>query len=179
MGGELMTTSHALKVYLTGSKFRRQLVRKYERFEILAEGGLRTAVAHALQTELRRIRGTAERYSVACEARLGNVVPDILVWKNEEPRFWIELKDTRTFNRTSAEADWKKLQRFCPKYPTIKGGYFIYVARKHGNRVDEFPIKRSRETPRLWPISIVLEDEMRDFKAWNIKYKNRAHYGTN
>ena len=53
--------------------------------------------------------GTAERYRVTRETRLGdsNVVPDILIWKNAKPRFWIELKDTGTFKRPSAEADWK------------------------------------------------------------------------
>lgn len=171
-----MTSSRALNLYLRGPHFKHQIIRGYERFEILSEGALRTAVALAIQTKLSKIRGTAERYRVTCETRLpgSNVVPDILIWKNDDPRFWVELKDTRTFNRAAAEADWMKLQTFCPKYSSIKAGYFIYVARTSAR---EFPIRRSRATMRFWAIPLVLQNEMRcDFKAGDAEYRRRAHY---
>jgi hypothetical protein len=169
-------TSTAIKDYLLGPEFRRRLVRRYKRFEILAEGGLRDAVAYLLRNMLGKIGGTAKGYRVTCEVRLAdtNVVPDILIFRNGKPRIWIELKDTGSFNRRAAEADWKKLQTLCPKYPTVKTGYFIYVARRGSQ---EFPIKRTRETLRFWAIPIILENYMgSDFQKWNEKYKTLAHY---
>ncbi len=172
-----MTTSRALNLFLRSKTFKRQIVREYERFEVLAEGGLRTAVARLIRSKLRKLGGSAERYSVTCEARLGKVRPDILIWRGKHPRFWIELKDTGTFNKASAEADWQKLRKYLPLYSTtIKGGFLIYVARRSGKR-SQFQIKRDRGTRQLWPIPIVLKDEMGDrFKAWNDTYKKRAHY---
>jgi len=170
-----MGTTTAIKDYLRGSKFRRHLVGRYEKFEILAEGGLRTAVAQSLDHMLSKLGENAKSYRVTCETHLAgtNVIPDILIWRKEKPYIWIELKDTRTFNRVAAVADWNKLQTFCPKYPTIKAGYLIYVAR----RDSEFPIKRSRATLRFWPIPIVLQTSMDcDFEEWNNKYKGLAHY---
>jgi hypothetical protein len=113
---------------------------------------------------------------VTCETHLPdtNVVPDILIFRNGKPRIWIELKDTASFNRKAAEADWKKLKALCPKYPTVKAGYFIYVARRASQ---EFPIKRTRATLRFWAIPIPLEYCMgSDFQEWNEKYKTLAHY---
>jgi hypothetical protein len=136
--GDFVPTSTAIKDYLLGPQFSRRLVRRYKRFEILAEGALRSAVANLLRSKLSKIGGTAKGYRVTCETRLPdtNVVPDILIFRNGKPRIWIELKDTASFNPKAAEADWKKLQTFCPKYPTVKTGYFIYVARRASQ---EFP----------------------------------------
>ena len=171
-----MATSSAIKDYLLGEQFKQRLVRRYERFEILAEGGLRTSVANLLRGRLRTIGGSAKKYRVTCETHLPvtNVVPDILIFKGRNPHIWIELKDTGSFNGKAAEADWKKLQTFRKEYPTIHHGYFIYVARRASQ---PFPIKRTRKTLRFWAIPIVLEDCMgADFKEWNKKYRTLAHY---
>jgi hypothetical protein len=53
-------TSTAIKDYLLGPQFRRRLVRRYRRFEILSEGALRTAVVNLLRSMLRTIGGTAK-----------------------------------------------------------------------------------------------------------------------
>jgi len=167
-----MPTSTAIKNYLLGPHFRRRVVRRYKRFEILAEGALRNAVASLLQSKLSKIGGTAKGYRVTCETHLPdtNVVPDILIFRNGKPRIWIELKDTALFNRKAAEADWKKLKSFCPKYPTVKAGYFIYVARRASQ---EFPIKRTRATLRSWAIPILLEYCMgSDFQEWERKVQD-------
>jgi hypothetical protein len=169
-------TSTTIKNYLLGEQFKQRLVRRYKRFEILAEGGLRTAVANLLCSKLRKIGGSAKRYRVTCETHLpvAKVVPDILIFGSGKPHIWIELKDTGSFNRKAAEADWKKLQAFRAKYPTIHHGYFIYVARPASQ---QFPIKRTRATLRFWAIPIVLEKCMgSDFKEWNKKYRTLAHY---
>ena len=171
-----MGTLRTLNLFLHGKKFRQQIVSKYQRFEILAEGGLRTAVANLLDAKLRTMSGTAKTYRVSCEQRLGNVIPDILVWKDKAPRFWIELKDTRTFNKASANADWEKLRKYLPMYASIKSGFLIYVARKRSKRGLQFPIKRGRDTLRLWPIPIILQDEIGGFEEWNKEYKRREHY---
>jgi len=148
----------------------------------LCEADLRTAVASLLRTKLRGIGGKAEKYKyrVTCEKRVAGVIADILIWRGKNPRFWIELKDTGRFRKALAEADWKKLQAFCPKCPTVKAGYFIYVARKRARRkIGGFPIKRSRATLRFWAIPIVLEDCVRlDFEPWNREYKRRVNYGS-
>lgn len=171
-----MPISTAIKNYLLGEQFEQRLVRRYERFEILSEGGLRTAVANLLCGKLRTIGGSANGYRVTCETHLPvtKVVPDILIFKGRHPHIWIELKDTGSFNRKAAEADWKKLQTFRKQYPTIHHGYFIYVARRASR---QFLIKRSRKTLRFWAIPIVLENCMgSDFKEWNKKYRTFAHY---
>ncbi len=169
-----MTTSRALHRYLRSEQFQRELVRQYERFEILAEGGLRTAVASNLRRRLKALKGTAETYRVTCETRLGNVVPDILIFKNNKPRIWIELKDTGSFKRLSAEADWGKIKHHCPNYSSIRSAYFIYVARRGSQ---EFTIKRTRKTLRFWAIPIVLERHIGpNFKTWETQYKKLAHY---
>lgn len=171
-----MPTSTAIKDFLLGPQFSRRLVRRYRRFEILSEGALRTAVVNLLRSTLRKIGGTAKGYRVTCETHLPdtNVVPDILIFRNGKPRIWIELKDTASFNRKAAEADWKKLKALCPKYPTVMAGYFIYVARRASQ---EFPIKRTLATLRFWAIPILLEYCMgSDFQEWNEKYKTLAHY---
>jgi hypothetical protein len=171
-----MPTSSAIKDYLLGPQFEQRLVHRYKKFEILAEGALRTAVVNLLRSMLSKIGGTAKGYRVTCETHLPdtNVVPDILIFRNGKPRIWIELKDTASFNPKAAEADWKKLQALCPKYPTVKAGYFIYVARRASQK---FPIKRTRATLRFWAIPIVLEDCMgSDFHEWNEKYRTLAHY---
>jgi len=113
---------------------------------------------------------------VTCETHLPvtQVVPDILIFRSGKPHIWIELKDTGSFNRKAAEADWKKLQTFSAKYPSIHHGYFIYVARRASQ---QFHIKRTRATLRFWAIPIVLENCMgSDFKEWNIKYGELAHH---
>jgi hypothetical protein len=174
---DFVPTSTAIKDYLLGRQFEQRLVYRYKRFEILAEGGLRTAVAELLRSRLRQMAGTAKGYRVTCETRLlgeNVVVPDILIYRNGNPRIWIELKDTASFTRKLAEADWKKLQAHCPKYKTVKAGYFIYVARRASQ---EFPIKRTRATLRFWAIPIVLENCMGSyFQEWNEKYKTLAHH---
>jgi hypothetical protein len=164
-----------LKKYLHSEEFRDDLVRLYTQFEILSEAGLRTAVANLLCAKIRELGHPSEVYRVSCETRLANlnVIPDVLIWKGKHPRIWIELKDTRGFNRKKAEDDWQKLQKYCKQCLTVKAGYLIYVARLNGR---EFPIKRSRKTLRHWPIPIVLEPHISDFKDWESQYKERAHY---
>lgn len=167
-----MTTSRALKDYLLGARFQQRLVRRYKRFEILAEAGLRTVIANLPRSLLWHDK----RYCVVCEPHLAdtNVVPDILIFKNRKPRIWIELKDTGSFNRKKAAADWEKLKTFCSKYPSVKHGYFIYVARRASQ---EFPVKRTRDTLHFWPIPIILEECMGcDFQEWDATYRTLAHY---
>ncbi len=171
-----MHTSSEIKKYLLGPQFEHRLVHRYKRFEILAEGALRTAVVNLLRSRLSKVGGTAKGYRVTCETRLPgtNVVPDILIFRNDKPRIWIELKDTASFNPKAAEADWKKLQALCPKYPTVKAGYLIYVARRARQK---FLIKRTCATLRFWAVPIVLEECMGSaFREWDEKYRTLAHY---
>jgi hypothetical protein len=140
-------TAAALNKYLRSIYFKRRLARGYANYEILSEAGLREAVAQAIRSKLRKL-GTAKQYRVTCEVYLPgpNVRPDTLIWKGKRPRIWIELKDTRTFERAFAERDWQKLQEVCAKYSSVKAGYLIYVART-GKK--EFVIKRTRTTLRF------------------------------
>jgi hypothetical protein len=98
-----------IKEYLRSDRFRDKLVRQYARYEILSEGGLRTAVANLLHTKIENIGQPAEAYRVTCETRIrfsyGDRIPDVLIWKGEHPRMWIELKDTRNFDQGNAESD--------------------------------------------------------------------------
>jgi hypothetical protein len=170
-----MTTSRALNTYLRSEYFKRRLAREYAAYEILSEAGLRTSVARALRSKLRKMDGTASQYRVACKTHLPetNVVPDILIWKGKHPRI-CELKDTGTFNEKRAQRDWHKLQEFCAKYRSIKAGYFIYVARTGKKK---FQIKRTRKTLHFWAIPIILQECMPgDFEEWAQEYKRRAHY---
>lgn len=168
-----MAITTALKEYMHSSDFCKELVLQYERYEILSEAGLRTAIANLLRVKLQLLGELAEDYRVACETHLKdvNVVPDILIWKKKHPRIWIELKDTRRFDPKKAEADWLKLQDFCKLYPSVKAGYLIYVARYDG----VFPIRRDRQTIRYWPIKIALEHHISDFTRWETEYSRRAH----
>jgi hypothetical protein len=165
-------TAAALNKYLRSIYFKRRLARGYAKYEILSEAGLREAVAQAIRSKLRKL-GTAKQYLVTCEVYLPgpNVRPDILIWKGKRPRIWIELKDTRTFERELAERDWQKLQEVCAEYSSVKAGYLIYVART-GKK--EFVIKRTRKTLRFWAIPIILEDWFGcDFEKWHKEYKRR------
>ena len=172
-----MSVTREIKEYLHSDSFRNELVRRYRRFEILAEAGLRTAVAHLLIEKVRLLADPTMGYCVTCEPRLKdvdvNVVPDVLIWKGDHPRIWIELKDTGRFNRKKAEKDWQKLQDYCKRYRSVKAGYFIYVARRD---VRDFPIKRTRETLRYWPILITLQPHIADFEQWNEEFKKRERY---
>jgi hypothetical protein len=174
-----MTVWREIKEYLNGEDFKKQVVRSYKQHEVLAEGGLRALVVFLIQRKLRQIDGAAElNYRVAGEGSLPDhrVRPDILIWGKRDPRIWIELKDTRVFVRSSAESDWKKLQDYCPQFPSIRAGFLIYVAR---TRKREFPVtvKRTRKTMKLWPVPIVLEDYFKDgFELWDAEYKRRAYY---
>ncbi len=169
-----MPITMRLREYLNGDEFKQEVVDRYRRFEVLSEAGLRTTVVNLLQAKLAQLDAQISGYCVSCEVRLPNtnVVPDILIWKKNDPRIWIELKDTKTFDSGKAKADWEKLKASCPKYPTIKAGYLIYVARTRG----DFDVKRDRATMRYWPVTIVLEDFIQPFGAWNKKYGERAHY---
>jgi hypothetical protein len=170
-----MGATSELKKYLHSLEFRDELISRYKCFEILSEAGLRTAVANLLCTKIRAIGQPAEGYRVTCETRLAdvNVIPDVLIWKGRHPRICIELKDTRGFNRKKAEGDWQKLQDYCKQYLSVKAAYLIYVARLN---IRDFTIKRSRQTLRCWPIPIELKPHIPDFKQWEAKYKQRAHY---
>ncbi len=170
-----MTITREINTYLRSEDFRRDLLEQYERFEILAEGALRTAVANLLRQKLTIMGPAADKYRVTCETRLQetNIAPDVLLWKGKHPRIWIELKDTRRFEKSKAEADWAKLMKHCPHYPSIKAGYLVYVARIDGSG---FAIKRDRTTLKYWPISIALDQHIKKFEKWNDQYENRAHY---
>jgi hypothetical protein len=167
-----------LKNYLYSSEFCKELVRRYERFEILSEGGLRTAIANLLDAKVQTLADPAAKdYRVSCEVRLKrvNVVPDILIWKGKHPRIWIELKDTKRFEAEKAKADWQKLRNYCRQYSTVRTGYLIYVARQDG----DLSVRRNRETMKYRPIKIALENHFADseaWKAWNKEYEQRAHY---
>lgn len=172
--GTSPTVSNKLKTYLKGDLFKRQVVRAYEEYWVLCEADLRTLVVMLLKSRLRKIGGTADQYRVTVENVLDRVKPDILIWKGKHPRFWIELKDTRTFVARSAMADWDKLKEHCKNFKTINAGFLIYVARTGSADLN---IKRSRETLRLWPISIKLKDCLKsDYVVWNAEYKRRAHF---
>ena len=172
-----MGVTSNLKRYLHSLEFRRALVRRYQRFEILSEGGLRTTVANLLRAKIQKLGHPSDVYRVTCETRLYlpdvQVIPDILVWKGKHPRIWIELKDTRGFNRWRARHDWQKLQDYCDLCPSVKAGYLIYVTRIIARGL---PIKRGRETLRHWPIPIALEPHIPDFEQWELEYTHRAHY---
>jgi hypothetical protein len=156
-----------LKKYLHSDEFRDDLVRQYARFEILSEGGLRTAVANLLHAEIPTLGHSSKTYRVTCETRLrlpgAQVVPDILIWKGKHPRIWIELKNTRGFNLWRAKRDWEKLQNYCKECNTVKAGYLVYVARRGGR---DFPIKRDRKTMRYWLVPIALNPHLPDFETW-------------
>lgn len=171
---DLLPITMQLREYLNGDEFKQEVVERYRRFEVLSEAGLRTTVANLLQAKLTQLDAQKSGYCVSCEVHLPNtnVVPDILIWKKNDPRIWIELKDTKTFDSGKARADWEKLKTGCPKYPTIKAGYLIYVARTRG----DFDVKRDRATMRYWPVTIVLEKFIEPFDAWNREYGQRAHY---
>lgn len=165
-----MGVATRLKEYLKSEEFQKDLIRGCQRFEVLSEAGLRTAIANLLKERL----DPAEDYRVSCEPRLReNVIPDVVVWKKEHPRIWIELKYTKRFDRKKAEADWAKLQKYREKYPSFWAGYLIYVARYNQG---DFPIKRSRQTMRLWPIKISLKPNIKNFEQWEKEYKRRAHF---
>lgn len=172
-----MGVTSELKRYLHSAEFRDELVRRYQRYEILSEGGLRTTVASLLCAKIPTLGHPSEVYRVTCETRLRlpevQVVPDILIWKGKHPRIWIELKDTGGFNRRRAENDWRKLQDYCKLCLTVKAGYLIYVARRSDR---DFPIKRSRRTLRYWPVPIALEPHIPDFERWELEYRRREHY---
>ncbi len=170
-----MTVTRQIKEYLHSTQFRNALVGKYSRFEILSEAALRTTIANLLGAKIRALASEAEGYRVTCEVHLpgAKVVPDILIWKNRHPRIWIELKATRHFDSTKAGADWDKLQTHCTRFPSVKAGYLIYVAKRNRGSMG---IKRNNDTRRLWPIAIGLSDEIEDFEKWYGEYKRRAHY---
>jgi hypothetical protein len=168
-----MGATTELKKYLRGTEFRNELVQRYVRFEILSEAGLRTVVANLLCMKIQELGHPARGYTVTCEARLTDVIPDVLIWKGGHPRICIELKDTRGFNLRRAESDWQKLQDYCRQYQSVKAGVLIYVARLN---IRNFPIKRSRQTLRCWPIQISLEKDTPNFKQWEAKFRKRAHY---
>jgi hypothetical protein len=163
-----------LKEYLHSPKFRDQLVRQYENFEILSERGLQEAVARLLRAKIRAIGNPARGYRVVAEPHLGvNVVPDVLIWRNKSPRVWIELKDTGRFDQKKAKADWEKLQTYFPLCSSLKSGYLIYVARSGDGPIG---IKRDKHTRRYWPITITLSQHIPEFERWEAEYKRRAHY---
>ncbi len=164
-----------LRKYLYRAEFCSELVLRYKRFEILCEAGLRTAVANLLHEKLQEFGDSAKGYRVAPEVRLKemNVIPDVLIWKNNDPRIWIELKDTKRFEAKKAQADWQKLRHYCKKCPTVKTGYLIYVARQSDGDIS---IRRDRQTTNLWPIRIPLEQHIVDFERWDKEYERRAHY---
>jgi len=171
------TISRVIKDYLKSAGFKRQVVRAYERYEVLTEADLRGLVARLLRSKLRAIRSApANRYTVATEVFLRDdrVKPDVLVWRGGKPRFWIELKDTRAFMPLSANTDWKKLQRCCRKYKSVNAGFLIYVARK--GRAEDCSIVRTRRTLRLWAISIRLKDYISNFERFDREYIRRARY---
>src|SRR5271166_3867489 len=122
-----MTVTRAIQEYLPSDEFRDALVRKNRRFEILSEGGLRTAVANLLDAKVKALGTQARGYRVTCEVHLKatKVVPDILLWKDRHPRIWIELKFTRIFDPKKAQSDWKKLQGQRKTYGSVKAGYLI------------------------------------------------------
>jgi hypothetical protein len=163
-----------LKKYLHSAKFRDELVRQYERFEILSEAGLRTAVVNLLGAKIRALGNPAKGYRVVSEPHLAGVnrIPDVLLWKNRHPRVWIELKDTRRFDLHKAEADWQKLQNFCKQCSFVKAGYLIYVAREEG----DLGIKRTSQTRRYWLIPIALSQRIPKMERWEKEYHRRAHY---
>ncbi len=171
-----MGVTTEVKKYLHSPDFCKDLVPRYERFEVLCEAGLRTTVAFLLDAKIRALSDLAVKdYRVSCEVHLKgvNVVPDVLIWKGNHPRIWIELKDTKRFEAKKAKADWQKLQDYCKQYPTVKAGYFIYVARQ---REGDIPIRRDRQTMRLWPIKIALGQHIADFDRSDQEYERRAHY---
>ena len=170
-----MSVTSQLKEYLRGSEFRDGLVQQYTRFEILSEGGLRTAAANLIREKLQTLGDAAMDYRVTCEVRLKEirVVPDILIWKKGHPRIWIELKDTKQFDQKRAERDWQKLQTCRKRFLTVKAGYLIYVAR-HGD--GKIPIKRDRNTRRYWLVEIAVKPRISDFIRWDKEYSQRAHY---
>ncbi len=144
-----MTISRTLHAYLRGSDFKRKLIRRYERFEILCEADLRTAVASLLRTKLRGIGGKAEKYKyrVTCEKRVAGVIADILIWRGKNPRFWIELKDTGRFRKALAEADWKKLQAFAQSaQPSRLVILSTWLVSALGERLED-PQSRGRALP--------------------------------
>lgn len=172
-----MGVTSELKKYLHSVEFRDELVRRYQRFEILSEGGLRTTVANLLCAKIPTLGHPSEVYRVTCETRLRlpdvQVIPDILIWKGKHPRIWIELKDSRRFNLRKAEGDWQKLQDYCKQCLTVKAGYLIYVARRNDR---DLPIKRNRQTMRYWLVPIALEPHTSGFEQWELEYKRREHY---
>jgi len=172
-----MGVTSELKRYLHIVEFRDELVQQYTHFEILSEGGLRTAVANLLRAKIQTLGHPSEVYRVTCEARLRlpdvQIVPDVLIWKGGHPRIWIELKDSRRFNLKKAKDDWQKLQDYCKQCQTVKAGYLIFVARRNDR---DFPIKRNRQTMRYRLVPIALEPHISGFERWELEYKRREHY---
>ena len=172
-----MSVTREIKEYLHGQEFCNAVVRRYLRFEILSEAALRTEVANLLIAKIKRLGTQAEGHRVTCEVHLAgiNIIPDILIWKKKHPRIWIELKATRCFDTTKAQADWAKLQINCKDFPSIKAGYLIYVSRWNRGTME---IRRTNNTRRYWPIGIALSEkiEKEEFGKWYVEYKRRAHY---
>ena len=170
-----MTTSSALHRYLIGDEFKQSLVRDYRRFEILAERGLQSSVQRLVRRKLRGFGGTATGYRVSCETRLGSKIPDLIVWKNGKPRFFIECKDTSGFKLGSARKDWEKLKTLCPEYASVKGGYLIYVARKRDKDFESHVFVGKHR--RVTLVKIILAEHFgKDFAEWEAEYTKRAHY---
>jgi hypothetical protein len=148
---------------------------QYERFEILSEGGLRTAVVNLLNRKIQSLGKSAVDYRVVCELYLkhSKVKPDILIWRGKHPRIWIELKDTNRYDSGNATKDWEKLERHIEKYKTIKNWYLIYVSRCGKGDLKN---PRNRDTMRSWLIKIAVKPFISNFDEWNEEYKRRAHY---
>jgi hypothetical protein len=170
-----MSVLSELHAYIRGAEFKQQLVRDYKRLEIMAEGGLRNAVCRLLRRRLRSVGGPAQQYQVIAEARLYlcNVIPDVSVWKSGKPRFVIECKDTSRFDAQTADKDWEKLKNISSKYPSVKRGYLIYVARK---RDEEFRLTECVGKCRMTLIKIILSDRISNFHEWEAKYLERLRY---
>jgi len=73
----------------------------------------------------------------------------------------------------TAGDDWKKLKTVCPKYPSVKRGYLLYVAR----RLDHvFQLEESLGKCRLHLIKLILSDYIPHFHEWDKRYLERMRF---
>lgn len=94
-----MPVTMQLRAYLNSDEFKQEVVERYRRFEVLSEAGLRTTIANLLQARLTQLDAQKSGYCVSCEVHLPNtnIVPDILIWRKNDPRNLDRAKRHKNF----------------------------------------------------------------------------------
>jgi len=158
--------------YLT-NYLKKEIFRRYRSYLILSEADLQAHVWQILSDFFSNNESEEGLHKVLNKPYIKelNIHPDLVVFKRDEPRIVIELKEKQEIKEKDAYKDYQRLLKMKDHFKPVQRCYFLYVSRYGSGKI--LPSKRG-----FFEVPIVLEDLLTtsEIKEWEDGRKQWAKY---